>query len=322
MGKKHHPRRGSLQFWPHARSSKHAPRIRSKLDSKNQKLLGFIGYKVGMTHLLLKETNMNSHRKNMDVFTPATIIECPPLRVYSVRYYAQSEDGDLKLVSEVFSKKVDKELNRKFKISKKENKAPEQFDALKVTIYTQPKLIGIGKKQPDLVEMTVGGKTLQDKSTYAQSLLDKEIKISEVFKETQFVDIHGVTKGKGFSGVVKKFGVKPLQHKAEKARRKVGTLGSWHPNKVLFSVAQCGKWGYHLRTEYNKMTLKLGTKPEEINPAGGFVRYGFVKNDYLLIKGSIPGPTKRPVVVSEAQRIKKKVLLRPITYISVESKQR
>ncbi len=322
MGKKHHPRRGSLQFWPHARSSKHAPRVRSKADSKDKKILGFLGYKVGMTHLLVKETNPNSHRKNMDVFTPVTVIECPPLKVYSVRYYAQNEDGDLKLVSELFSKKVTKELERKFKPSKKDNKAPVHFDAIKITVYTQPKLTGIGKKQADLVELSVGGKDLQEKSAYAQSLLDKDIKVSEALKEAQFVDIHSVTKGKGFSGVVKKFGVKRLQHKAEKARRKVGTLGSWHPNKVLYTVAQSSKWGYHLRTEYNKITLKIGTNPKDINPAGGFIRYGLVKNDYVLLKGSIPGPTKRPVAFSEAIRTKKKIYNMPITYTSLESKQR
>lgn len=322
MGKKNHPRRGSLQFWPHARSSKHAPRVRSKVESKDQKVLGFLGYKVGMTHLLVKETNTNSHRKNMDIFTPVTVIECPPLKVYSVRYYAQSEDGDLRLVSEVFSAKVDKELTRKIRPSKKTNKAAEHFDVLKITVYTQPKLTGIGKKQPDLLELNVGGKTLQERSAFAQSLLDKEIKLSDVFKETQFVDVHSVTKGKGFSGVVKKFGVKPLQHKAEKARRKVGTLGSWHPNKVQYSVAQSGKWGYHLRTEYNKMTLKIGTNPKDINPEGGFVRYGLVKNDYLLLKGSVAGPTKRPIALSEALRVKKKAVAGPISYISVESKQR
>ncbi len=322
MGKKSHPRRGSLQFWPHARSSKHAPRVRSKIDSKDKKLLGFLGYKVGMTHLLIKETNANSHRKNMDIFTPVTVIECPPLKVYSIRYYAQQEDGELRLVSEVFSKKVDKELSRKIRPSKKEHTAPAHFDSLKITVYTQPKLTGIGKKKPDMVEFSVGGKDLAEKSAFAQSLLDKEIKISDVFKETQFVDAHAVTKGKGFSGVVKKFGVKPLQHKAEKARRKVGTLGSWHPNKVLYSVAQCGKWGYHLRTEYNKMTLKIGSNPKDINPEGGFVRYGFVKNDYLLVKGSIAGPNKRPIAFSEAIRIKKKAASGPIGYVSVESKQR
>jgi len=323
MGHKHHPRRGSLQFWPHARSSKHAPRIRAWAENKEKKLLGFIGYKAGMTHFLVKESNPNSHRKNMEVFTPATVIECPPLKVYSVRYYAQNEDGDLKLVSEVFSKKVDKELGRKIRNSKKENKAPEHFDRVKITVYTQPKLMGIGKKKPDMLEIGIGGKDLHEKSAFAQSLLDKDVRVSEVFKDPQHVDVHSVSKGHGFSGANTKFpSIKKLQHKSEKGTRGIGTLGPWHPNKVRYSVAQAGKWGYHLRTEYNKITLKIGSKPEEINPKGGFIRYGLVKTDYLVIKGSLPGPAKRPVAVCEAIRVKKKLYAMPVTYVSLESKQR
>jgi len=321
MGHKHHPRRGSLQFWPHARSSKHAPKIRSWADSKEKKLLGFLGYKVGMTHVLLKETNNNSPRKNMEVFTPVTVVECPPLKVYSIRYYLQDEI-QLKLVSEVFSKKVEKEFVRKTIASKKVNAVPEAFDEIKVTLYSQPKLAGIGKKKPDLVEFGIGGKDLKEKSEFAQSLLDKEIKVSDVFKATQFVDVHSVTKGKGFCGATKKFHPKRLQHKSEKGVRGIGTLGPWHPNKVLYTVAQAGKWGYHLRTEYNKLNLKISNNPKEINPKGGFINYGVVKSDYLLIKGSLPGATKRPVVITDAIRIKEKLYQSPITYISLESKQR
>ena len=322
MAKKHHPRRGSLQFWPHKRSHKHAARVRSWATVKENKLLGFIGYKAGMTHILVNEGNPNSQRKKMDVFTPVTVIECPPLKVYSVRYYAQNEEGDLKLINEVFAKKTEKSLSRKFKVSKKENTPPESFDRIRVTVYTQPRLTGIGKKKSDLAEIGVGGKDLKEQSEYALSLLDKEIRVSDVFKDLQFVDVHGVTKGKGFSGTVKKFGVKRLQHKSEKKVRGIGTLGAWHPNRVSYTVAQPGKWGYHLRTEYNKVCVKIGDKVEDVNPKGGFVRYGFLKNDYMLIKGSVAGATKRPITFTEAIRVKKKLHPMPVTHISVESKQR
>ena len=322
MPTKHHPHRGSLQFWPRARSSKHAARVRSWADFKENKLLGFVGYKAGMTHLLVKESNPNSHRKDFNIFTPVTVIECPPLKVYSVRYYREDEEGQPKVCSEVFSKKTNKELARKIIPAKKEGKVPEEFDRVRVVVYTQPKMTGIGKKVPDLVEVEVGGKNLQDKSTYAQSLLDKEIKVSEVFKDAQFVDVHSVTKGKGFCGTVKKFGVKRLQHKSEKKIRGIGTLGSWHPNKVKYTVAQAGKFGYHLRTEYNKTNVKVGDKPEEINPKGGFVRYGFLKNDYILIKGSVAGAAKRPITITEATRTKVKMYPHPVVYTSLETKQR
>lgn len=322
MGQPHHPGRGSLQFWPRARSSKHTARVRAWPVVKENKLLGFIGYKAGMTHLLVKDENPNSPLKNQDVFTPVTVIECPPLKAYSVRYYTENEDGDMKLTSEVFAKKTEKELARKTGVSKKENKAPDTYDMVRLVVYTQPKLTGIGKKKPDLVEIALGGKDIHEQASLAVSLLDKQIKVSEVFRDAQFVDVHAVNKGKGFSGVVKKFGVKRLQHKSEKGVRGIGTLGPWHPNKVKYSVPQAGKFGYHLRTEYNKLCVKVGTSPEKVNPKGGFVRYGVVKNEYLLIKGSVPGAVKRPITVINALRSKRKAYGQPIVYTSVESKQR
>jgi len=320
MPNKHHPHRGSMQFWPRARCRKHSGKVKAWADSKEDSVLGFIGYKVGMTHILIKEPKAKSPRAGMNVFTPATVIECPPLKVYSLRLYKGDEDGQ-KIVSEIFSKKVDKELNRKTKVAKNSGKEVEDFDRIMLTVYTQPKLTGMGKKKPDLIEVGVGGKDNKSKLEYAKSLLDKEVKVSEIFKEGEFVDTHSVTKGKGFSGTIKKFGVKRLQHKSEKKIRGIGTLGAWTTKKVQYTVAQPGRFGYHLRTEYNKVALKLGNKPEEINPKGGFLNYGFVKNDYILIKGSIPGARKRPITLIKAIRPKLKEPKIEITYTSLESKQ-
>ena len=86
-------------------------------------------------------------------------------------------------------------------------------------------------------------------------------------------------------------------HKAEKTKRGVGNLGSWTPKRVQFTVPQPGKMGYHLRADYNKQILKISDKPEEINPKQGINKYGLVKNTYLLLKGSVPGPKKRALVL-------------------------
>ena len=45
--------------------------------------------------------------------------------------------------------------------------------------------------------------------------------------------------------------------------------------------------------------LKIASADEvdQINPDGGFVKYGLVKNDYVLVKGSLPGPSKRLVIL-------------------------
>ncbi|MFT4305012.1 MAG: 50S ribosomal protein L3, partial [Candidatus Woesearchaeota archaeon] len=84
-----------------------------------------------------------------------------------------------------------------------------------------------------------------------------------------------------------------------------------------------GKMGYHLRVDYNKWLLKISDKPEEINPKGGFINYGFVKNNYVLVKGSIPGPKKRLMTLTYATRPKNGAFVEApsIQYISLESKQ-
>ena len=81
--------------------------------------------------------------------------------------------------------------------------------------------------------------------------------------------------------------------------------------------------GFHQRTEYNKWLLKISDKPEEINPKGGFVNFGFVKNNYLMLKGSIGGSKKRAVIITDTIRPNKKILNKvpEIKYISLESKQ-
>ena len=55
---------------------------------------------------------------------------------------------------------------------------------------------------------------------------------------------------------------------------------------------------------------------------GGFVKYGVVKNDYVLVKGSLPGPSKRLVILRQPIRPNNKAEDIPqINYISTKSKQ-
>ena len=66
--------------------------------------------------------------------------------------------------------------------------------------------------------------------------------------------------------------------------------------------------GHFQRTELNKWLLKIGDKMEEINPKGGFTRYGVVKNPYVIFKGSIAGPKKRLIRFNHAIRPNKKII--------------
>lgn len=312
MAKKHQPRSGSLQFWPRVRTKRIYANVKSWI--KKDKPLAFAGYKVGMTHI--QENNPNS-KIAKTISTPVTIIECPPLKPLSLRFYKNTPYGS-KIISEIFSKNLDKELSRKITLPKKEKeqKIPENYDYLKLSVYTQPKLVGTERKKPEIFEMAIINNLDE-----AKKLLETELKVSELFKAGQYVDIHSVTKGKGFQGPVKRFGISLKSHKSEKKRRSAGNLGPFTPRKVNWRVPQHGQLGFFKRTEYNKLVYLIDNNLEKINQKGGFKGYGLVKNDYILIKGSIGGPKKRLIIFTENIRGKKDKAAPEITYISTEPKQ-
>lgn len=127
------------------------------------------------------------------------------------------------------------------------------------------------------------------------------------------IDVIGVTKGHGVTGVVKRFGVKKLPRKTHRGLRKIGCIGAWHPSKVQWTIARTGNYGFHHRTDINKRIYKLGKGGQDnngsteydltkksINPLGGFPHYGEVNNDFLLIKGCCVGTKKRPLVLRKS----------------------
>lgn len=329
MPRKHKPRRGSLQFWPRVRAKRIYPKVKAWVDSSDVSLLGFGGYKAGMTHVMVKDNRPNSMTKGESVSWPVTVVECPCMKIFSVRFYKKTFYG-LKVVFELFSGKVDKTLSRKVVLPKKydydaklkeiEGKL-EEFDNIRIVLYTQPGKTDLAKKKPEIFEVGVGGKNVKEKFEYVKGMIGKEIRVSDVIKEGIKVDVHGVTKGKGFQGAVKRFGITLRSHKSEKKRRG-GVLGPESPGKILWGAQLPGQMGFHVRTEYNKDVLMIGSDAKKVNPKGGFLRYGIVKNDYLLIKGSLPGPSKRFVRLSLPIRgVKGFGNQISVEYISKESKQ-
>jgi len=136
------------------------------------------------------------------------------------------------------------------------------------------------------------------------------------------IDTIGVTQGHGFEGVVARWGVRRLPRKTHRGLRKVACIGAWHPSRVQFHVARAGQKGYHHRTELNKKVYMLGkaVKSEEkdkkeinynattqadgtqktITPMGGFPHYGEVHEDFIMIKGSVPGSKKRVITLRKS----------------------
>ncbi|MEK6907524.1 MAG: 50S ribosomal protein L3 [Nanoarchaeota archaeon] len=299
MGRASKPKAGSMQFWHRKRAKRIYPGVRAWANLDTTSLLGFLGYKAGMTHVQVQENNPAMKQSKLKAYA-ATILECPPLKVFGIKFYKNTLYG-IKNQGQITSENLDKELNRKIILPKKiNNKEINDFDDVKLIVYTQPKLVGI-KKKPEIFEIGLSGNK-DEKLNYAKNLLGKEIKISEVFKVNQNVDIHAVTKGKGFQGPLKRFGLQLKSHKSEKKRRAPGNMGSWTPKKILFTVPQAGQMGFHTRTEYNKLILKISNNVNEINPKSGLEHYGFVKNEYVLIKGSVAGSRKRPIILTQPIR--------------------
>jgi len=327
MPTKRFPRSGSLQYWPRKRAKRPYSRVRHYPKSSDAKLMGFAGYKAGMTHIIVIDNSETSVTKGEEISLPVTVIECPPLKVASIRFYKKSSSGS-KVSTEIFSK-CDKELGRKISLPKKDSsqkleeisKNIDEFSDVRLAVYTQPRLTGTGKKKPELFEIAVGGDVKQ-KLDYAKQVFGKEIKVSDVFKEGAQVDVHGVTKGKGLQGPVKRFGISLKAHKSEKKRRAPGNIGPWTGNRS-WTVAFAGQTGYHNRKDLNKWLLRISDKAAEVNPNGGFLHYGNIKTTYILLKGSVQGAVKRLVRLTTAERPTKNVPkdAPTIDHISLESKQ-
>ncbi|MDR0913493.1 MAG: 50S ribosomal protein L3 [Methanobrevibacter sp.] len=334
MVRHHQPRKGSVAFSPRKRAKKETPRIHAWPSEDENKLLALAGYKVGMTHVILVDNDKNSPTFGMDVSTAVTVLEVPPIVVMGVRTYEKTSKG-LKVITEVLADNLDKELSRKISLPKnynqeeaieKINNAAEYTADVRVLIHTNPKLASVPKKKPEIIEVGIGGKNPQEKLANALELLGQELNGEDIFSEGQLVDAVATTKGKGFQGPVKRWGVRIQYGKAARSSkaRHVGSIGPWTPSRTMWTVPMAGQMGYHKRTEFNKKILKIAdsSKVDEVNPDGGFIKYGLVKNGYLLVKGSLPGPTKRLVILRKAIRAHGKSQDAPqINFISTKSKQ-
>jgi len=299
----HHPRSGSLQFWPRKRANKILPSANWKIleNASDKKILGFIGYKVGMLSAFVKDNTPNSLTKGKQIVMPVTIVECPPMKILSIRMYKEGKPA-----TEAVAENLGKYLKRKIKIPKKKSSLDEieknlsGYDNLRLIVYTSVDKTGL-KKSPDILEIGLSGK-IEEKFKLAKEMLGKEINFSDIFGKGQTVDVHSVTKGKGTQGPVKRFGITLKPHKTEKGVRRPGSLGPWHPAKVIFRVPMAGQLGFFTRVQNNSRIIDINIKEDY-----PFEHYGNVRTNFCIIKGSVGGPVKRPLLLTAAARPNKKI---------------
>jgi len=284
---------------------------------------------VGMTNVLAIDHRKNSPTSGLEVFTPVTVIETPPLSVVAIRFYVKGYNG-LKTHSDIYSDNLIDDLNKRItSLNPKKKKGKDlaafgdkldELSDIRLIVCTQPRLTSLSKKKPDLMEMSIGGE-LKDKFEYAKEKMGGSITISEIFNSNQYVDITSVTKGKGYQGVVKRYGVRIQPRKAGKGRRHIGSGGAWNPARKMWREPLPGQVGYHTRTEHNKVLMQIGNEADKVNPVDGFLGYGKVKKDYILVKGSVAGPAKRLIRFTFPRRPKDEPNYE-ITHVNLSTKQK
>jgi large subunit ribosomal protein L3e len=328
------PRHGSLGFLPRKRSSRHRGKVKSfpKDDqSKKPHLTAFMGFKAGMTHIVREVDKPGSKLHKKEVVEPVTILEAPPMIVVGVVGYIETPFG-LRSLTTVWAGHLSDDVRRRFyknwyKSKKKaftkyalkylpENKTKtidvniaklkKYCTVIRVLAHTQVRKLKLRQKKAHLMEIQVNGGNVGEKVDFAVGLFEKPVDVKSVFDEHELIDVIGVTKGYGFEGVIKRWGVTRLPRKTHKGLRKVACIGAWHPSRVKYSVPRAGQRGYYHRTEINKKIYRIGKGADSksgstpvdlteksINPLGGFHHYGLVREDFLMIKGTTAGPRKR-----------------------------
>ncbi len=323
MAKGHKPRAGSRAFWPRKRAKRIFPSTKAPHSEETLPLV-FAGYKAGMTQVVYTDSKKGSPTEGQDVVRPVTVLECPSLTVCGIRLYQKTHYG-LRTLKTIWSEKLSKTLSRTMTVPKNPSSSLDFIDSnrekiadVRLMVHTNPHLSGLGKKKPEVFEIPLGG-DIDQKLEYAKQKLGQEIKASDVFQEGEYVDSVAVTKGKGYQGPVRRFGIKIRPRKHEKKRRHSGVLGVRNVARVLpGKIPMAGQMGFQTRTELNKRIVKMDSG--QLNPSGGWLNYGSVKSDYMLIEGSVPGPKKRLVIIRKGARAPEK-LSTEVKEIILESQQ-
>ncbi len=307
------PRKGSLQFWPRKRARKFLPSVNWDAIDSGKNLKGFICYKSGMMSASVKNNTPDSMTKGKKISLPVTILECPSAKIFSTRFYKNN-----KVAEEILNKNLDKELKRKLKFPKKYERnldkiKIEEYDDVRIIVYSQVKKTGI-KKNPDLSEIGLVG-SIEEKVNFIKENLGKEISVLDIFEKGQLVDLRGLTKGRGLSGPVKRFGIKLKGHKSEKGRRRPGSLGPWHPARVTFRVPMAGQLGMFTRVVYNNKIIDMGKSEDKFKNIKNF---GNIKTNYIIIQGSIQGPAKRQLLITAPLRETKKQMKKNFELIGLK----
>ncbi|HEX3773401.1 MAG TPA: 50S ribosomal protein L3 [Polyangiaceae bacterium] len=173
----------------------------------------------------------------------------------------------------------------------KRTQAKDGYDALVLGLgerkekHTNKALAGAFKKANVTPRRTL--RELRCSGEFAAGFeVGAELKVDQFFEEGQFVDVQGVSRGRGFSGVVRRYhfagGVQT--HGTHEYRRHGGSIGTnMTPGRVKLGMKMPGQHG-------NKTVSVLGQKVVKV----------LADQNLILIRGGIPGSRNGLVVVHGA----------------------
>jgi len=129
-------------------------------------------------------------------------------------------------------------------------------------------------------------KLVEFKSFESELSLGQQVTVSEHFEEGDFLDVSGVSKGKGFQGVVKRYnfaGVGGQTHGQHNRARHPGSIGACStPSRVFKGMRMGGRMGTDKVKVQNLQVVKMiGDK------------------NLLLVKGSVPGSNNSYVIIEK-----------------------
>ena len=198
-----------------------------------------LGKKIGMSQVFIDSEDAKK-------VVPVTLIEVGPCVVTQIR--AEKKDGYQAVqIGFLEKKKINKPLMGHLK------------DLGKFRYLREFRLDknGVGKDEGEKVEYKIG------------DTID-----ASVFETGDKIKISGVSKGKGFQGVMKRHGFKCGQasHGQKHSNRKPGSIGSAYPEHVIKGRKMAGRMG-------GVQSTQLGLEVVEVDK----------EKNLLIIKGSVPG---------------------------------
>ena len=236
---------------------------------------GILGRKVGMTQVFHPETG---------VATPVTVIEAGPCTVLQVK--TQDRDGysAVQLGYQDKARPAKDRRSRQSQASRSERGHVADIKSKRSKSRAAAGIDAVPKAdcEPKKFVRELRGSVSDDVSVGA------EVK-ADVLGEVARVDVIGVSKGRGYAGVMKRhnFSGQRATHGVKKCHRHAGGTGmSAYPSRLFKGKRMAGQYGSKQVTVRNLNLVKVDAE-----------------NNLLLVEGAVPGPNGGFLVIRETNKV-------------------